>query len=113
MDPGSGNHGFRTFEKTKAAGAAENLVQSTTIDSLMRNAGWSSLDLLKVDIEGSEKAVFDSASPWIARTNAIMAELHEDLQPGCSASFARATTEFIDGGKCGESILVVRKHSCN
>lgn len=108
-DPGTGNHGFQTKVSQEDRSSPDQLVRATTIEALMRDAGWTNLDLLKLDIEGSEKTVLDAGSVWIGRVNAIMAELHDNLVAGCSASFAIATADFADGGKCGESIMVLRR----
>ena len=110
-DPGLGNHGFQTSDSPVSTELAGESVHATTVVDLMHEAGWQTLDLLKLDIEGSEKEVFDSSGPWIDRVYAIMAELHDELRPGCSVSFTSATQGFIDGGRCGESIMVLRNTS--
>lgn len=110
-DPGLGNHGFQTTDVQPKADADANLVKATTVEALMLEAGWKTVDLLKLDIEGSEKEVLDSCSRWIGHVHAIMAELHDDLRPGCSESFAVASGGFTDGGRCGESLFVFRDRS--
>ena len=49
------------------------------------------IDLLKVDIEGAEKEVFQNgAGGWIDRIGVIAIELHDNIVPGCSKAFAEA-----------------------
>ena len=57
-----------------------------TIEGLLEESGTDTIDLLKIDIEGAERAVFESdgARQWIRRTSVLMIELHDDISPGCS-----------------------------
>jgi len=75
---------------------------------LMQQMGWSKLDLLKIDIEGAEREVFDDSPRWIGVVNACMAELHDHLKPGCSDSFGRAVAGFEGRTTKGESVVVWR-----
>jgi FkbM family methyltransferase len=58
-------------------------VRAITISSLMRDFGIDHIDLLKIDIEGSEKEVFE-ACDWQDRFDSIVIELHDRYTPGCS-----------------------------
>ncbi len=49
-----------------------------TIESLLERHDLPRFDLIKMDIEGSEFALFDDTG-WLARVNALAMELH----PGC------------------------------
>jgi FkbM family methyltransferase len=112
VDPGAGDHGFQTKETGIGVKNESKSIPATTVDGLMDKLGWSSLDLLKVDIEGSEKEVFDSPAPWIDHTRAIMIELHDELRSGCRDRFATATKGFRNGGRRGESVMVVNTPFC-
>lgn len=49
------------------------------------------IDLLKVDIEGAEKEVFQNGTDkWIDRIGVIAVELHDNIVPGCSKALAEA-----------------------
>lgn len=109
FDPGLGNHGFQISDSGPANGPASKSVKATTVEAILRDQKWLTVDLLKLDIEGSEKEVFDSSGKWIARVQAIMVELHEEMKPGCNASFRRVSSQFQDGGRCGESLMVFRQ----
>jgi FkbM family methyltransferase len=66
-------------------------VPGITIAELMRRFALSSIDLLKIDIEGSEKEIFDrNFDGWLGATKAILIELHDDLVPGSSNAFFKA-----------------------
>lgn len=66
-------------------------VRAITMDTLMREFSISSIDLLKVDIEGAEDEVFESC-PWIKNVQVTAIELHDRVRHGCSATVARAVT---------------------
>jgi hypothetical protein len=53
------------------------------ISSLIRDFGIDHIDLLKIDIEGAEKEVFE-ACDWQDRLDSIVIELHDRYTPGCS-----------------------------
>jgi FkbM family methyltransferase len=58
-------------------------VRAITIWSLIRDFGIDHIDLLKIDIEGAEKEVFE-ACDWQDRLDSIVIELHDRYTPGCS-----------------------------
>jgi FkbM family methyltransferase len=63
-------------------------VSGITIDTLMKNLNLQKIDILKVDIEGSEKVVFlENYQQWLPKVKMIVIELHDWLMPGCSKPF--------------------------
>jgi FkbM family methyltransferase len=105
-DPGEGSHGIRT---QPMSANSVHLVDSLTIDDLIRMEGWDCVDLLKVDIEGAEKVVFSKPNEWISRVNSVMIEFHERISPGCEAAVLDACHEFAKQATIGESTLLVRE----
>ena len=81
-----GNWGFTVSNKPGD-------VRAITIRSLMRDFGIDRIDLLKIDIEGSEKEVFE-ACDWQERLDTIVIELHDRFRPGCSEVVNRALQGF-------------------
>jgi FkbM family methyltransferase len=65
-------------------------VRAITMDTLIREIGVSSIDLLKVDIEGAEIEVFRSC-PWISDVRLLAIELHDRVRDGCSSVVYQAT----------------------
>jgi hypothetical protein len=63
------------------------------------------IDILKIDIEGAEKEVFESSSIWIGKIGIIMTELHESLRPGCKKAFYDATKEFQPEVIKGQTVM--------
>jgi len=111
-DPQKGAWGFRTIDS--GTGAANELVeyaQGITIDQLMNQYDFPRIDLLKVDIEGAEKSVFETSAAWLERVQMIMIELHDRFAPGCRAALEAALTQdgrFVDRWQQGENLCVAR-----
>ena len=52
-------------------------VRCETVDGVMRHAGLTSIDLLKIDVEGAEQAILAGGPAWLSAVDAIVIELHE------------------------------------
>jgi len=52
-------------------------VDCITVPEILVQAGWDKIDLLKVDIEGAERALFRDCGAWIGKVGALVAELHD------------------------------------
>jgi FkbM family methyltransferase len=68
-------------------------VRAITMSTLMREMGIHFIDLLKVDIEGAEKEVFE-ACDWIESVRTIAIELHDRVKLGCRAAVQTAAESF-------------------
>jgi FkbM family methyltransferase len=76
--------------------------QAVTVESLMRRFGMERVDLLKIDIEGSEVEVLDHSAGWINKVGALVVETHERFKPGSEESVRRATrTRNWKHERCG------------
>lgn len=87
------------------SGATAHLVQAFSVSSLLERFAFPCLDLLKIDIEGGETAVFSHYEPWMSRIRAFVIELHGDE---ARVNFERATSK-IRGRRSqhGENTLLV------
>ena len=66
-------------------------VDVMTVEDLLRHAGWDAVDLVKIDIEGTEEELLTESNAWLARTGALILEIH----PACSPErIAGALGEF-------------------
>ena len=113
VDPGWGPYAYRVDRVNDqiagAAGAAETEhVDALTVPDLLDEYRLDRIDLLKIDIEGSEIEVFTDASAWIDRVGAVCLELHDRLRPGCSRVFFGAVEALPIEVRRGEMLLVVR-----
>ena len=59
-------------------------IKATTVDNLLREFGLPRFDLIKLDIEGSEKEVFEGGTvgSWLPEVRVLFAELHPDMKEG-------------------------------
>lgn len=82
-------------------------VPAITMRTLMGEMRIRSIDLLKIDIEGSEIEVF-GACDWIQDIRCLVIELHDRFRPGCSETVNSVTQGFSMLQK-GETTFCVRE----
>lgn len=76
-----------------------------SISTIMEMYNLKTIDILKMDIEGGEKFVFEKSDEWINRIETIVLELHERITPGCEKAFLEATKKFSHFERSGEKII--------
>ena len=113
VDPGQGSWAFRTgsFDVDalrKSIDRVIGTVECVTVADLIRSYGLDRINLLKIDIEGAEKEVFESSAPWIDRVDVIAIELHDRFKRGCAKAFYDATVSFDREMHRGENVFVLR-----
>jgi FkbM family methyltransferase len=88
--------------------AINGKVSAVTIGSLMQSYGLQQIDILKIDIETSEKEVFlKNYEQWLPKVRVIIIELHDWLKPGCSKVFFEAINKSFSN----YSYLVCRENT--
>lgn len=91
-------------------------IRAVTIPEILEAEGWETVDLLKIDIEGSEKELFEKSrcKDWIHRVRVFVIELHDWLKPGASRAFfdAISVLEDIDLQISGENLVVINRKLC-
>jgi FkbM family methyltransferase len=113
IDPGLGSWGFQVGAQNGAtSGAADQTVHAFTVETIMRDFGVEKIDILKIDIEGSELEIFQTANRWIDKVDSLVVELHEQLRPGCSRVFYNATNDFEHEWMQGELVCLTRGDGC-
>ena len=110
VDPNLGHYGFQTMEASDG-NASEEMpsVPGVTLDKILTEFNLGSVDILKVDIEGSEKEIFENCCSWIDKVKVIVVELHDHLKSGCSDSVYRAVKAFDLEWRKGETIFFAKK----
>lgn len=96
-DSNCGEWGFTTVD-TSAGGAFNSIgrVRAKTLKQL----NLSPISLLKMDVEGAEKEIFEASAPILGTIPVVVVELHDRLVPGCSdafRSFSKNRETFFDG----------------
>jgi FkbM family methyltransferase len=108
IDRGTGHYGFRTVEATTSACKIRGGARGLTLDTLMAECHVDFIDILKVDIEGAEKEVFEHTSAWVGKIGAVVVELHDNTKTGCSRSVYQATQGFEFEWRKGETIFLLK-----
>lgn len=82
-----------TVEETQAPD--NNSIKGISISDIITQFGWSSADLIKLDIEGSEKEIFENnPDGWLSKSKAIFVETHDRFKQGCSNSVSKAVESY-------------------
>jgi FkbM family methyltransferase len=80
-DDGAGEWAYSVTEQRAAE--STNEVSAITMEDILRKLAVSRIDLLKLDIEGSERELFSTdAGAWLDRVEYIVVELHDRYRPG-------------------------------
>lgn len=70
-------------------------VDTVTIPELLKTNQWAQIDLLKIDIEGSEYELFkNNADEWLPFVTMLMIETHDKIKPGVSEMIDQVVKPF-------------------
>lgn len=110
----SGHHAYQVSEGPVANENNDCIsISSLSVCDLMKDFGIHQIDLLKVDIEGSEKEVFQESGGWIEHVEVIAIEVHDWMRRGCSESVNNATKDFELRWQKGETTYFARTGSAS
>ena len=104
------NYGFQVGLNKPDGKEVKQLTKAITISEIMDEFNMDSIDILKIDIEGSEKKVFESCKNWIEKTKCIIVELHERIKKGCNKEFFR-NVKIFDKFGCRNDNLFLSKNN--
>ena len=91
LDPKScGSYGYRVQETTDRPE-----MQAVSVSSLLADHNLTGFDIVKVDVEGTEKLLFEQDVSWIDRSRLVSVEFHEDTAAG---ALERAKSVFREKG---------------
>jgi FkbM family methyltransferase len=102
-DIGHGNNGFVVEETEDTTGA----VLAYSISDIMKQMGWKTVDLLKLDVEGSEKEIFSSNyEDWLPQVKVLIVEMHDRMKKGSSkAVFSTINRYDFSFEVAGENVV--------
>lgn len=81
-----------SFQLTETQGKTG--IEAMGIADLMADLNLDHIDLLKIDIEGSELEVLEHSGPWMESVGAMVIELHDRFRPRCSEALEKAIDGF-------------------
>jgi FkbM family methyltransferase len=105
QDRSTGHWGYTVTDTINETVSTGQIIECTTINEIVNKYNIDQISLLKLDIEGGEKEVFECSKEWIDLTEIIVIELHDRIAMGCSRSFYLATESFSNFKMLGEKIL--------
>ncbi len=87
-----GNNAFTVVETDVET---SDVLKAITITHIMELNGMPHIDVLKLDIEGSEKEVFEeNFDQWLPKTKVLIIELHDKMKKGCSHAVFNAINKY-------------------
>lgn len=103
VDDGYGEAAFMV-----KAGESKNMVRGYTIEDMMKMTGVDSIDILKIDIEGAEKEIFENgADKWLPVTKLIIVETHDRYKKGSSTAVFNSIGKYdFSLELCGENLIL-------
>mgnify|MGYP006101779395 FL=1 len=107
-DSGLGSWAFTTVSKREGI-PESNKVLTINIEEILNQNNWDIVDIVKIDIEGAEKELFDSNfERWIPKTKCIIIELHDRMKKGCSKSFFKTISQYNFSCELrGENLILI------
>lgn len=87
-------------------------IRALSISAIMARYKLEKIDILKIDIEGSEKVLFENNShEWLRFVKVLVIELHDRIIPGCSKAFFDSLRSFDFNAELrGDCICCILKH---
>lgn len=111
------NDGFAYFERAAWSnmghvGEQGTPVRLVSVATILKDFGLNSVGLAKVDIEGSEQALFLGPSEWMAHTDALIVEFHPSLvdYPLLTKTVAARGFDYIPASRSNMDIFVRRSN---
>lgn len=98
------------FQVTGSTTGGGEPVPGITVSDVMERMGWSTISLLKMDIEGSEQDVFGSNyQPWLDKVAVFAIEVHDSKELQASREVFAALSQLPAGYRLrprGENLVV-------
>jgi FkbM family methyltransferase len=91
-NPDVGSHGFRMVEGVIPRHRGS--VKSITMNNLLVQLGWNVVDIIKIDIEGAEKELFETNTEWIGKTRFLIVETHDRFKMDSTKAVFRALEKY-------------------
>ncbi len=101
-NPDADNWSFRVIETKEDSGFF-----GISLPRVMQDFGIEKIDILKIDIEGSEIEILNDHHLWLPQVDNIIIELHDRFRPGCKDKLEEALTEYsYNRFESGESVVI-------
>lgn len=109
-----GSVGYRVDEIKDTSDVLGEGIQGYSMLEIMKKYNVDEWDIVKIDIEGSEREVFAAEdTSWLNKTRMVIIELHDHLREGCSEAVMKVMRCY--GFKYfvkGENVVFYRSPMC-
>lgn len=106
VDAGAKSSDFQLVE----CAPVEDGIEAITVDNLLDLGQSTYADIVKIDIEGGEKELFEDNTEWLGKVDTVAIELHDRFKPGCKASFLQAASRYgFTGQEIGLTYIANRQ----
>ena len=90
LDENANKWGIQVVESSE-----KTEILAISIMDIIKEYDLKQIDILKIDIEGSEKYVFDEkADEWLPYVKVMIIELHDRMLPGCSEALFKILCKY-------------------
>jgi FkbM family methyltransferase len=93
-DKNSEKWSFSVDELTSDLDTHTQNTPAVTIDSLIQDYKIDKIDILKLDIEGAERELFNNDATWLDSVGQLVIELHDRYIPGCARALYQAVNRY-------------------
>lgn len=91
-DKGYGHYGYTVKEIQEAT---NDSIPAIGISEIMNELNVEKIDILKIDIEGSEKELFEkNYENWLPKVKILIIELHDRMKPECAKTVFKALIKY-------------------
>lgn len=103
--------GIRGFMVEEVEQETKDTIRGCSIKTLMEKYNIESIDIFKIDIEGSEKELFEKNYEfWLPKTKCIIIETHDRMKEGCSKAVFNTIEKYdFDKFESGENVILINK----
>ncbi len=103
---------FQVSERALTSENRSQSIEALTITDLLTETNSDSIEILKLDIEGSEIELFRSNTDWLGKTHMIVIELHDWLREGCSEALYKTIGKYsFQRIEHGEHTILFHTHA--
>jgi FkbM family methyltransferase len=112
LNPDASKYSFQLGQDSDELNKNNELsVNSISINNIVDTFKLEKIDIVKIDIEGGEKSLFEFNTEWLNKCDQLIIELHEHYAPGCSASLIRAISSYnFKIGWAGENFVLTKNN---
>lgn len=104
------DEGDNAFRVDPVPAEVPGAMQAFSVPGIMEQHQWQQVDLIKIDVEGAEKEIFEGDTSWLRYVKIMVIELHDRFKAGCSeAVFAAVAKHQFEDFIHGENHVFINK----